>query len=359
MPTERPLFTRFPALRDALPIVELGEFPTPVDQAADFAGEIGLDDLWIKHDERCAPAYGGNKIRKLEFLLGEVQARGYRSVLTYGGVGSNHALATAINCQQLGLSCEVILTPEPPTEAVRNTLKYHLALGTKIRFARDYGEVRAAKKAALKDLGEECYEIPFGGSSWRGSCGFVNAALELADQIQSGELPEPDIIYLALGTTGSAAGLALGLQMAGIEAQVEGVQVTPASMGQDRMYAELFASANRELNQLDVNVPLFSEPFAHATLRTDQLGEGYALPTDAAHEAAVLAKQHLGFPVSLTYTAKALAGLIADARADKLAKQHVLFWNTYNAQPYPGFATDESWRELPEDLHQFFVTAPE
>ena len=359
MASDRALFERFPSLRAAFPIVELGDFPTPISQIQGLKNQLNIDHLWIKHDENCAPTYGGNKIRKLEFLLGDIQARGFNSVLTYGGVGSNHALATAINCKQLGLRCIVILTPEPATEAVRNTLQYHLALGTDIRVASTYGEVQNATQSVLKEQGEQCYEIPFGGSSWLGACGFVNAGLELATQVAAGQMPEPDVIFMAMGTTGSAAGLALGLELAGLKSKIEAVQVTPASMRQDTQFARLFAEANKFLNQHDVNVPLYVEPFRLAHLRNDQLGEGYAIPTPAAQNAAEFANVHLKFPTSLTYTAKALAGLISDAARGELADKEVLFWNTYNARPYPSFKADDAWKKLPGPLHQYFTSEKE
>jgi 1-aminocyclopropane-1-carboxylate deaminase/D-cysteine desulfhydrase-like pyridoxal-dependent ACC family enzyme len=356
MSTDYSLFTRYPALRRALPIINIGHFPTRVSQAESLTRAEGfeIDNLWFKHDEQCAPAYGGNKIRKLEFLLGDAIKQGSRSVFTYGGAGSNHALATSINCHEHGLLCTAILTPEPATAAVRNTLRYHVALGTNIKYARHYDEIHAAAEEVRDEMGEDCYEIPFGGSSWVGCCGFVNAAFELADQIESGALPAPDVIYLAMGTTGSAVGLALGLQIAGLPTRIEAVQVTPASMRQDQLFARLFAETNKELFARDAHIPILTEPFAGVTLRTDQLGKGYAIPTDAAREAAALVMEHLGIPVSLTYTGKALAALIADARQNKLDGQNVLFWNTYNAQPYPGFNSNESWRNLPEELHEFF-----
>lgn len=356
MASKRALFDRFPRLEKALPIVELGNYPTPVDQAESLAAELGLDGLWIKHDENCAPVYGGNKIRKLEFLLGDVMQRGCRSVLTYGGVGSNHALATSIQCRQLGLSCIAILTPEPPTDAVRKTLLYHLALGTRIVFAPNYSDVRAATDQVLTEQGEACYEIPFGGSSWLGTCGFVNAAFELAAQIDAGSLLKPDVIYLTLGTTGSAAGLALGFAIAGIDTRIEAIQVTPSVLQQEQMFARLFGACNREMNQHDVHVPLMTKPFAQTSIRTDQLGEGYAIPTPACREAATLIQAQLGLPASLTYTAKAMAALVEDARNDKLTGQQVMFWNTYNARPYPELPGGDAWQKLPTELQQFFDT---
>jgi D-cysteine desulfhydrase len=355
MATKHALFTRFPGLRNKLPVVSLGQFPTPVTAHPQAAAELSCKSLCIKHDENCAPTYGGNKIRKLEFLLGEIQQQGFRSVLTFGGAGSNHALATAIHCKQLGLHCIVVLTPEPPTDAVRRTLRYHLLLGTEIRYAEGYADVRGAADQVLEEQGEACYEIPFGGSSWLGAVGFVNAALELAEQIENHELPAPDAIFLALGTAGSAAGLALGLAMAERESIIEAVMVTPPSMRHEQLFARLFAEANKELNARDVHVSLYTEPFAQTNLRADQLGRGYAMPTARAEAAADFMREQLDLPASLTYTAKAMAGLLADADKGKLAGKNVLFWNTYNARPYPPLPDDDSWQRLPTSMHKYFA----
>ena len=113
---ERPLFSLFPALGTRLHHIRLAELPTPVAAADKHADKLGLDELWIKCDDVTAADYGGTKLRKLEFLLADAQTRNCSTVLTYGGFGSNHALATSINCRRLGLECIAILTPEPITD---------------------------------------------------------------------------------------------------------------------------------------------------------------------------------------------------------------------------------------------------
>jgi D-cysteine desulfhydrase len=185
--------------------------------------------------------------------------------------------------------------------------------------------------------------------------GFVNAGLELAGQIERHELAAPDTIFLALGTTGSAAGLALGLAMAGLDSLIEAVMVTPPSMQHELLFARLFAEANKELNARDVHVSLYTEPFAQTNLRADQLGRGYAMPTPRAEAAAGFMREQLNLPASVTYTAKAMAGLRADADKGKLAGKNVLFWNTYNARPYPPLPDDNSWQQLPESMHKYFA----
>ena len=350
----RPLFERYPALQTKLPFIALGTLPTPVSRAAKLGIELKLPTLWVKHDDRTGEVYGGNKIRKLEFLLADALQRGCSTVLTFGGMGSNHALATAINCQRLGLQCVVVLTPEPPTDAVRRTLRYHQQLGTRLELAANYADVRAIAEHVIAELGaQHVCEIPFGGSSWLGTIGFVNAAFELDAQIRAGDLPRPERIYVGYGTTSTAAGLALGFALAGTPIEIEAIQVTPDSMQPAKRCMELYKQASMELHQLDSSVAI-PDPDNYAVhVRRDQLGEGYAIPTAAAREAAELMQLET-MPASLTYTAKAMAALIADARDGLLQDEHVLFWNTYNSCAYPELPVDDSWRKLPLGFHPAF-----
>lgn len=351
MSAKRAIFERYPALRDTLPFIELGELPTPVHRITELEEALGVERLWIKRDDISARDYGGNKVRKLEFLLAAAKQLHCSHVITYGGFGSNHALATAINCRKLGLKCVVILTPEPITEAVKRTLRYHRELGTRIEIARAYQETTDICARLRNELGAaNCYEIPFGGSSWLGGVGFVSAAFELQQQVQAGVLDMPDRIYLGCGTAGSVAGLAVGLKLAGIETAIEGVQVTPESMQPERLYRTLFRQINSELHARDPSIPLLDEADAGVTVRLDQLGDGYAMPTEAGRRAADIMLRNGGLPVSLTYTAKTLAALMADAGRGLLAGRNALFWNTYNSHAYPELPDEDDWSHLPADM---------
>lgn len=357
---QRPLLERFPRLCSHLPFEPLGVFPTPVRRLTALQEELAIQGLWIKNDDLSALDYGGNKIRKLEFLLADALNRGCSTVLTFGGLGSNHALATSINCKRLGLHCVAVLTPEPPTEAVRRTLLYHQLLGTQIEVAQRYNDALAAAARVTSECGaNNVYEVPFGGSSWVGATGFVNAALELDEQIKAQLLPQPEVIYIGLGTAGSAAGLALGLRLAGRQIPIEAVQVTPDSIAPGKLYAELYVETSRELNALDPAIPLLKPGRGETVVRHDQLGEGYAIPTSQGHEAARLLLETEAVTSSLTYTAKTLAALIADARAGRLQDRQALFWNTYNSRPYPDVlpanSRDGRWQDLPAELHFLFA----
>ena len=349
----RPLFDRYPGLREKLPLVELATLPTPVQAMQQLASEIGVDKLLVKRDDESAQLYGGNKVRKLEFLLADALAGGYGAVLTYGGAGSNHALATALYAMQFGLECYAILTHEPATEAIAKKLLYHLDLRTRLEFADTMPAIRAAAERILANQGT-VYEIPFGGSSWRGVTGFVNAGLELVGQIDSGKLNPPDLIYLAGGTEGSASGLALGLRLCQLPTRIVVVQVTPDAIGGPDLLARLFTETNAELHRLDPQVRILDKPMQQVEMRRDFLGGGYAQPTDEGRAAIELLEQTQGITLDTTYTAKAMAALISDARAGRLDSKEVLFWNTYNSRPDPERISNGSWRDLPKAFYRYF-----
>jgi len=331
---DRPLFRLWPRLADTVPFIELGTLPTPVEAAPPFPTVPALANMTIKRDDLSATDYGGNKVRKLEFLLADARAQQCDHIITYGGLGSNHARATALNCKKLGLQCTAILTPEPMTPAVQETLDHHAALGTRIETAEQYADAKAICARVQSEYGSErCYEIPFGGSSRVGTLGFVNAALELAEQIAAGECAAPDVIYVACGTAGTIAGLAVGLGMARLPTRIEALQVTPDSMQPFRLASTLVTEVTDDLAAAGIDAPATGTSIGRLNIRNDQLGAGYAEPTDAGREAAALWHDATGLPISLTYTAKAFAGLIADTRAGQLDGLQALFWNTYNSRP--------------------------
>jgi len=346
--TANALETGFPALHDTLRRVVLTDLPTPLESATTLATELGLDVLQIKRDDQTGLIYGGNKVRKLEYLFGDALHRGCDSVVTFGAVGSNHALATAIYATQLGLGCHAVMTEQPVTPYVAQTLRFHALLGTRLELAHGHGESIdiADRLTAHHPTGaERLYTIPWGGSSSLGSIGFVNAVLELANQCGDAA---PDIIYVACGTMGTVAGLALGLRLAGLETRIEAVRVVPEPVTTLRGIANLFAAANRELHAIDEAIPIFDDPLTNIVLRDEFFGAGYAEATPECMEAVALIHNTESVILETTYTGKALAALIHDARQRKLSARRVVFWNTYNARPYPPAVADQSGSSLPD-----------
>jgi D-cysteine desulfhydrase len=324
------LFRRFPELEGVIPWRALGTFPTPVAPAPSLG-----DGIWIKREDRSSPAYGGNKVRKLEFLLGDALARGRRSVMTLGGTGSNHVLATAVHARALGMGAtRAVLFPQPHTDEVTHKVAAHARLGiVTTRAAKPlvpFAMVQGIAAAFARGAGVP-YMIPPGGSSPVGTLGYVSAGLELAEQIAAGALPVPDLVYAPLGSGGTVAGLMIGLRLAGLATKVVGVQVVPApwvTVGATLRLANRTAAL---LARHDVKPGRFTR--GDLRFVADQLGPGYGSTTDAATRAVARAAQ-AGVPLETTYSGKALAALLADGERGLLAGQRVLFLATYF--PYVG-----------------------
>ncbi len=335
------------SLERAAPRVSLCTLPTPLEHAEKIERELGTGPLFIKRDDRSAPEYGGNKARKLEFLLGRVRQRGASRLLTFGGLGTNHGFATAYYARRLGLACELVLVDQPLSDAVRHRLLLHQAAGARLFYGRNVSGTVLVALARLARHPRTAL-IPVGGSNAWGTLGFVNAGLELAWQVADGLMPEPTRVYVACGSGGTAAGLALGLALAGLRTRVVPVLVnhivppTPAS---------ILRLARRTQGVLR-RAGVVKEDVARG-LRVDFeagfLGPGYGHATPESTSALRAAEQLEGVRLDPTYTAKALAAL---AERERGRRDPIVFWNTYAGQmPELDLAP---WRSLPSSFHRFF-----
>jgi D-cysteine desulfhydrase len=327
---EPALLRAWPGLRTGLPRHPALPGPTPVE-ALRLPG-FAAGALWIKRDERSCPLYGGNKPRKLEWILGHALARGARRLVTSGALGTNHGLATAILGRDAGLATTLVLVHQPMSPAVRSALLLQAAYGA----AQVYGAnvpgaagqmLRVLAASALR--GEHPYLVPTGGSSARGCVGFVSAGLELAEQVRAGLCPAPRRIYVPVGSGGTLAGLVAGLRLAGLDARVVGVLVTDILPPGPARLAALARAALRLLHRLDPGVPTPAVGAGDFELLRGELGPGYGAPTPAAERAVRLAAE-AGLALETTYTGKCLAALLARA-GEASAAAPVLFWNSYNA----------------------------
>jgi 1-aminocyclopropane-1-carboxylate deaminase/D-cysteine desulfhydrase-like pyridoxal-dependent ACC family enzyme len=333
-----------------LPWTALGELPTPVLRARKLGRTIGLRSLYIKHDNLAGDVYGGSKMRKLEPLFWQAVSEGRHSVVTTGGVGSNQALATALYGRKLGLEVSLLLVPQMPSQEVREHLLAEIALGAKLELLEAGDENAALERRARKSGPKERpYVIPEGATTPRGDAGFVNAGFELAEQVRAGLLPEPDVVYIPLGTGGSAAGLAVGLQAAGLGTRVVAVRVASQRYG---TRALLFAEARRVtefLHGLDATFPDAALDDDRIVVDDHYVGRGYALPSAAGRAAMEVGRAH-GIELDPTYSAKAFAALMGNAT--KLEPQVVLFWLTYDARKVKSDRADPG--DLPGSFRGFF-----
>lgn len=360
MPLTRPLFECYPTMQLSLPHVFLGTLPTPVDRLGALEQALGASDthLYVKRDDLSGPPYGGNKVRKLEFLLAHAAQRGYKEVLTFGGAGSNHALATGLYAREMGLKSISMLVPQPNAHAVRANLLMSLRAGIEMHLSPSMPRVVLDALAKLLCHKLRTRRFPYlilpGGTSARGIIGFVNAAFELREQVEKGTLPEPDVLYAASGTMGTVVGLLLGLKAAGLNTRVAAVRVTEPQFSSIKKAERLFRGANRLLHRADATFPMLPFPYDGFQFIHDFYGEAYGLYTPEAMEAIRLFEETSGLHLEGTYTGKTVAALIADAKAGRLRDKTALFWNTHNAYDFSGDIAARDYHDLPKPFHRYF-----
>ncbi|WP_164009413.1 1-aminocyclopropane-1-carboxylate deaminase/D-cysteine desulfhydrase [Pyxidicoccus trucidator] len=355
----RPLVARFPGLA-SLPFAPLAHTPTPVQALHRLQAVAGLDvPILVKRDDLTSALFGGNKVRKLELPLGQALAAGATALLTAGSVGSNHVLATALHGQRLGLKVVGLVRPQAAsTQVRRNLLLAHrhgaelLPLEADVSL-RSTGETVRAHLDALRSEGHRPRFIPFVGMDESGAVGYVNAAFELVDAISAGKLPRPDSIYVAVGSSGTAVGLALGLKAAGLPVRVVGVRVVGEADASEQRLAELFAATCRLLRGADPSFPELSLSPGDIQLHHGAVGRGYGWLTQAGLETARRVHETEGLWLDGCYTAKAFTALLEDVRGGVAGRQP-LFWHTSDGLGWGFRPEKDEWRALPPALHGYF-----
>lgn len=356
--TEPVLFQEFPKLRDRIPWTRIGNFPTPVDECAALAELLGVGRLFIKRDDLTSPVYGGNKVRKLEFLLPHAKKLGFKKTITLGGIGSNHLLATTIHGIDQGLDTIGVVMPQPVTPHVQKNMLLYAHFGTELHLCPGAPAIpgkiiEAMMRNTIK--GKPPYFIPGGGSSAVGATGYIEAAFELRRQIDEGTLPEPDYIFAATGSSGTAAGLNAGCRAAGIGARVVAIKVADWFMANTFMLAQLATLSCARLRAADMSFPLQIFMPQDMEMRTDFFGGEYGRHTPEGDEAVDLFAEHAGLKLEGVYTGKTAAALIAAARSGEITGKNVLYWHTFNSVDMSELAKQHDYHELPEEFHKFFV----
>jgi D-cysteine desulfhydrase family pyridoxal phosphate-dependent enzyme len=310
------------ALFAALPRVPLGTFPTPITELLALREALGgpsrCPRILLKRDDLTGLALGGNKVRKLEFLIADARRSGATSVITTGAVQSNHARLTAAAARATGMGVTLILTTREPAPALQGNYLLDHIFGAKIHLIPAGPDPLVAvapdEEARVRDIVDEerqrggrPYLIPVGGSSGVGALGYAAGSLELIEQLADAHL-SPSYLYYASGSRGTQAGLELGARLFSPTYQLRGVAV---SGGEPEKRLRAARIANEAAALLNVDATIHPDELA-----TDQahIGPGYGLPTPGGEEAIHLLAVCEGVLLDPVYTAKAMAALIADIR---------------------------------------------
>ncbi len=325
---ESPLFRRHPDLRGRIPWTPLGAWPTPVTRVDDppegFEGE-----LWVKRDDLSSSSYAGNKVRKLEHLLADARARECGRVITTGVVGSHHCLATAVHGKRMGMPVTLVVFPQPETAHSRKIAALNEAWADEVRHCGSFATQPFAEAAARwRHRRERPYVIPGGGSNALGALGYVAGALELAEQVDRGELPRPDSITVAAGTLGTLAGIAIGAAMTNLTDRIIGIRIVPSAVGNKVVLGRLVEGAVRLLTEAGASAPDPRLVLERVALVGEWLGAGYGEPTQWGERAAAWFEPR-GLVLDPTYTAKTAAGFL-DRLEAHTGGVH-LYWHTLSA----------------------------
>lgn len=330
------------------PTVGLGRWPTPVYPAPGLS-VLCQRDVWVKRDDLSSPLGGGNKVRKLELLLAAARRRGATTVLTAGGMGSNHVVATATHGARVGLACEAVVFPQPPEDSARANLLRSVEAGVRLHCVRTRPGVPWALALAGRRAG--VWTVAPGGSTPLGCLGYVAAACELKAQIAAGVCPEPDAIYVPLGSGGTVAGLALGCGLVGLRCPVLGVRVVERWLMSGPLVAWLIFRTAALLRSLGVS----ARPGPWRVV-DGYLGAGYGAATPQAREAVRLARELEGLPLETTYGGKAAAALLA-LRGRTSGPRRPLLWATWGAGPPPRLSEQEAAARLPRPAARWLQSA--
>ena len=311
----RAALSRFPTL----PLVSYPSLVEPLPRLAARLG--GAPRLLVKRDDAIAFGFGGNKVRKLAFVAAQARAEGADTLITAGGVQSNHARATAAVAAKLGMRAVLVANGDPPARPTANALLDQL-LGAEIVYvpSRDARAPAMREQAdRIRNAGGRPYEIPVGASIPLGALGFVHAISELLGQISP-----PHVIVHATSSGGTQAGLVAACRLLHLPTRVIGISAD-APAGDLRKDIQAIVSGVGQLLGVEL------DGLVGTAIEVDDefVGAGYGVPTDASREAIELAARTEAIFLDPTYTAKAMAGLIAYVRRQRFASTDtVLFWHT-------------------------------
>lgn len=304
----------------ALQRIPLVHGPTASERCAALSAKASRD-VFAKRDDQTNPLYGGNKVRKLEWLLGEATQLGANTLITTGAYGSHHVVATSVHGSAAGFKVHAAMNPQPMNAHVQAHLRATLSAGTIVHPVATYADATHRLWSLATALRSEEGTVPYafgqGGSTPTGALGYVEAALEIDADMRAQRLPAISRVVTAAGSAGTIAGLAVGFAALGHSIRVHAVRTTSKLAMNREVVRALVVGTCRKLGELYPSfLELVETAMALIDLDDEQFGEGYGHDTAAAQEAMSLAAQD-GLELDTTYTAKAVAALLEHSARDE------------------------------------------
>jgi D-cysteine desulfhydrase family pyridoxal phosphate-dependent enzyme len=304
--------------------VDLGHLPTPIEPLTRLRVVLGGPEIWVKRDDLTGLATGGNKVRKLRFLMADVLRQEAEVVMTTGAQQSNHARQTAAAAARFGLACVLVLGGDPPSAAPQGNYLLDRIVGAEVRWAGDTPIPQALMEEAAREreAGRRVYVVPYGGSNAVGVCGYVEAMAEV--WAQAPNVQWFDKIIVASSSGGTQAGLLVGARALGYEGEIHGISIAePAPVFRE----QIATHANHSIQHLGLAIPPIVAD--DVTVHDAYLGGGYGVVGGLEREAIALAGQTEGLLVDPVYSGRALGGMIDLIRRGEIGPgERVLFWHT-------------------------------
>ena len=318
--------------------IDLAHLPTPLEPLDRLSEELGGPRIWMKRDDCTGLATGGNKTRKLEYLLADAERMGADTIITFGAIQSNHARQTAAACAKRGIDCQLILARKvnwqhPDYDRLGNVLLDRLVGATLHIVEAD--EVTDCYRELVKhceSTGQTPYVIPTGGSNAIGALGYARCALELLGQTDARDI-ELATVFHASSSAGTQSGLLLGFALAGVATQVQGINVSEPDP--NAIVNDIIKITGAAVEQWDL--PEVSQERIQVDHR--YLGEGYGIPTKATVNAVKLVAELEGIVLDTVYSGKAMSGLIDQIVLGDLNDQDIVFIHTGGVASLPVYDT--------------------
>ncbi|MGD8584456.1 MAG: D-cysteine desulfhydrase family protein [Chloroflexota bacterium] len=304
--------------------VSLAHLPTPLEKMERLTGYLKGPQLFIKRDDQTGLALGGNKTRKLEFLVADALAQGKNHLITTGAAHSNHCRQTAAAAASQGLGCTLVLRGQPPSGPLTGNLLLDHLLGAEFCWAGERSPelVMQETAEALLDRGRQPYIVPLGGSNIIGDTAYVLAMGETMDQLAAaGEMV--DVIAVATSSGGTQAGLVLGARVYGFQGRILGISIDQDAEEFKTVITELAEGTAERLGLGAMSLA------GDVLINDDYLGDGYGVVGDLERRAINLLASQEGIPLDPVYTGRAMGGLLDLIKQGAFSRQdRVLFWHT-------------------------------